>query len=138
MVVDDRRMLLLSIWYQLVRCLLGLTVVLVRRDLSKDAELLVLQHENTVLRRQVIRVHYTPADRVWLAALSRLVRRRRWAAVFSVTPATILAWQRRLVSRKWDYTARPTWTFPDGDSDQEIGDPHGDGESHLGAPAGAG
>ncbi len=45
-------MLLLSIFYQLVRWLLGLTAVLVRRDLSKDAELLVLRHENTVLRRQ--------------------------------------------------------------------------------------
>jgi hypothetical protein len=66
-------MLLLSIMYQLMRCLLCLTVVLVRRDLSKDAELLVLGHENTVLRRQVARVHYTPADRVWLAALSQLV-----------------------------------------------------------------
>jgi hypothetical protein len=51
-VVNDRRMLLLSIWYQLVRGLLGLIVVLMRRDLSKDAGLLVLQHENTVLRRQ--------------------------------------------------------------------------------------
>jgi putative transposase len=49
--MDDRRMLL-SIWYQMVRWLLGLTVVLVRRDLSKDAELLVLRHENAVLRRQ--------------------------------------------------------------------------------------
>ena len=39
--MDDRRMLL-SIWYQLVRWLLGVIVVLVRRDLSKDAELLVL------------------------------------------------------------------------------------------------
>jgi hypothetical protein len=43
-------MLLLSILYQLVRLLLGLTAVLVRRDLSKDAELLVLRHENTVVR----------------------------------------------------------------------------------------
>jgi transposase InsO family protein len=59
-----------------------------------------------VLRRQVARVRYTPADRAWLAALSRLLPRRRWAAIFSVTPATILAWHRRLVSRKWDYTAR--------------------------------
>jgi putative transposase len=101
--MDDRRMLLLSILYRFVRCLLGLTAVIVRRNLSKDAELLVLRHENTVLRRQIARVHYTPVDRVWLAALSRLVPRRCWAEVFSVTPATILAWHRRLVSRKWDY-----------------------------------
>ncbi|MCA1709167.1 MAG: integrase core domain-containing protein [Actinobacteria bacterium] len=98
--------MLLSILYQLVRCLLDLTVVLVRRDLSKDAELLVLRHENAVLRRQIARVHYTPADRAWLAALSRLLPRRRWAEVFPVTPATMLTWHRKLVSRKWDYTAR--------------------------------
>jgi putative transposase len=103
--MDDRRMLL-SIWYQMVRWLLGLTVVLVRRDLSKDAELLVLRHENAVLRRQITRVHYTPADRMWLTALSRLLPRRRWAAIFPVTPATILAWHRKLISRKWDYSAR--------------------------------
>jgi putative transposase len=41
---------LLSILYQLLRCLLGLITVLIRRDLSKDAELLVLRHENAVLR----------------------------------------------------------------------------------------
>ena len=98
-------MLLLSIFYRLLRCLLGLGL-LMRRDLSKDAELLILRHENAVLRRQVARVRYTPADRMWLAALSRLLPRRRWAGVFSVTLATILAWHRRLVSRKWDYTAR--------------------------------
>jgi len=37
---------LLSIVYRLVRCPLGLLAVLVRSDLSKDAELLVLRHEN--------------------------------------------------------------------------------------------
>ncbi|MGH3941447.1 MAG: hypothetical protein ACRDTG_23010 [Pseudonocardiaceae bacterium] len=42
---------LLSILYQLVCWLLGLITVLVRRDLSKDAELLILRHENAVLRR---------------------------------------------------------------------------------------
>jgi hypothetical protein len=99
-------MLLLSILYRLLRCLLGLTAVLMRRDLSKDVELLVLRQENTVLRRQVSRVRYTAADRVWLAALSRLVPRRRWTGVFPVSPATILTWHRRLVSRTWDYTAR--------------------------------
>jgi hypothetical protein len=45
--------------YRLLRSLLGLTAVLIRQDLSKDVELLVLRHENTVLRRQVFRVRYT-------------------------------------------------------------------------------
>lgn len=71
--MDDRWMLLLSILYWLARWLLGLIAVLVRRDLGKDAELLVLRHENAVLRRQIARVRYRPVDRVWLAALSRLV-----------------------------------------------------------------
>ena len=43
-------MALLSILYQLMRCLLGLIAVLVRRDLGKDAELPILRHENAVLR----------------------------------------------------------------------------------------
>jgi len=36
---------LLSLLYRLVRCLFGLLAVLVRSDLSKDAELLVVRHE---------------------------------------------------------------------------------------------
>jgi putative transposase len=104
--MDHRRMLLLSITYQLVRCLLCLTVVLVRRDLSKDAELLVLRHENHMLCRQIARVHYTPADRAWLATLSRLLPRRRWAEVLPVTPATIVTWHRKLIAGKGDHTAR--------------------------------
>jgi len=43
---------LLSFAYRLVRCLVGLVAVLARSDLSKDAELLVLRHENQVLCRQ--------------------------------------------------------------------------------------
>ena len=81
-------------------------MVLARREVSNDAELLVLRHENAVLRRQIGQVRYQPEDRLWLAALSRLVPRRRWAEVFAVTPATLLAWHRRLVTRKWDYTSR--------------------------------
>jgi hypothetical protein len=87
-------MLLLSILYQLVRCLFGLAAVLVRRGLSKDVELLVLRHENAVLRRQISRVRSTPADRVWLAAVSRLLSRCCWVGV-----------SRSLLPRFWPGTA---------------------------------
>ena len=98
--------MILSVFYLVIRCLLGSLVVPARREASKDAELLVLRHQNAVLRRQISRIHYQPADRLWLAALSRLIPRQRWAEVFAVTPATLLAWHRRLVRRKWDFTSR--------------------------------
>ena len=82
--------MILSLVYLLVRCLLGCLTVLTRRQVSKDAGLLVLRHENAVLRRQIGRVRYRPGDRLWLAAVSRLVPRRRWGEVFTVTPATLL------------------------------------------------
>ena len=98
--------MIFSAVYLLVRSLLSCLMVLTQREVSKDAELLVLRHENAVLRRQVGRVRYQPGDRLWLAALSRLIPRRLWGEVFAVTPATLLAWHRRLVTRKWDYTSR--------------------------------
>ena len=98
--------MVIPVVYLLVRCLLDCLTVLSRGQVSKDAEILVLRHENAVLRRQVGRVRYQPGDRLWLAALSRLIPRRRWGEVFPVTPATLLAWHRRLVAGKWDYTSR--------------------------------
>lgn len=38
--------------------------------------------------------------------LSTLVPRRRWREVFLVTPGTLLAWHRRFIAAKWDYSAR--------------------------------
>jgi transposase len=87
--------------------LFGLLAILVRSDLSKDVELLVLRHENQVLRRQAGgRPRWDHTDRLWLTALSRLVSRCRWAEIFPVTPATILRWHRSLVARKWTFTER--------------------------------
>ena len=65
--------MIVSVVYLVARGLLGCLMVLARREVSKDAELLVLRHENAVLRRQAGRVRYQPADRLWLAALSRLI-----------------------------------------------------------------
>ena len=90
-----------------MRCLLGLLAVLVRSDLSKDVELLVLRHENQVLRRQVGgRPRWDHTDRLWLTALSRLVNRRRWAEIFPVTPATILRWHRTWSPASGTFTDR--------------------------------
>jgi hypothetical protein len=73
---------LLTIVYLLVRWILDFAVLLLRRDLAKDAELLVLRHENAVLRRQAGRVRYEPAGRVWFAALAQLIPRMCWTEVF--------------------------------------------------------
>ncbi len=82
--------------YLAVRRLLGCLMVLARREVSKDAELLVLRHENAVLRRQIGRVRYQPGDRLWLAALSRLIPRRRWSEVFAVALIVIEHGTRRM------------------------------------------
>jgi len=98
--------MLLKIVSMLTCRVLRLAVLLCRGDRAKDAELLVLRHENAVLRRHAGRARYEPADRAWLAALARLIPRRRWSEVFPVTPATLLAWHRRLAASKYDTSGR--------------------------------
>ncbi|WP_443080229.1 hypothetical protein [Streptomyces sp. P9-A2] len=49
--------------YKMTRKLLSVPTVLLRRDTTKDAELLVLRYENAVLRRQLKGpVCYEPAE----------------------------------------------------------------------------
>ena len=96
----------LKISYLLMRRLFELVVLMLRGNRAKDAELLVLRHENTVLRWNADRIRNEPADRAWFAALASFIPRRQWARVFPVTPATLLAWHRRLVARKYDTSTR--------------------------------
>jgi putative transposase len=86
--------------------LLKIACLLIRGDEEKNAELLALRHENAVLRRNARRMRYEPGDRAWFTALTRFIPRRRWAEVFPVTPATLLAWNRRLAARKYDTSRR--------------------------------
>src|ERR1035437_10680455 len=89
-----------------MRRILGLAVLVFRGDRAKDAELLVLRHENAVLRRHAGRIRYEPADRVGFAALARLLPRRRRTDIFPVTPATLLAWHHKLAARKYGTSGR--------------------------------
>src|SRR3954467_5829294 len=91
-----------SLVYLLLRQVLQMLTQLARDGGAKDVELLVLRHQVAALRRQVHRPDLEPADRVVLAALSRLLPRPRWAAFF-VTPATLLRRHRELISRHWTY-----------------------------------
>ena len=98
----------LKIVYVLVRLILGLAVLLSRTGVTKEAELLALRQENAVLRRPAGRAQCGPADRVWFAALAQLLPRRRWAEIFPVTPAALLAWQRRPAASTYDTSKRRT------------------------------
>jgi hypothetical protein len=89
--------------------LFGWVALLARGDASKDVEILVLRQEIAVLRRQVTRPEPDWADRAVIAALARLLPKHlRLHRI--VTPATLLAWHRRMVKKKWTYpnaTGRP-------------------------------
>src|ERR1039457_1580766 len=70
---------------------------------------------------------------MWLAALSRLIPVRRWGEVFMVTPATLLAWHRRLVTRKMGLLqSAATRTTIHSSRDPEAGDRHRDQQSDVG------
>lgn len=99
------RLLIVAMVYWSLRRTLELVVSLLRGEETNAVEILVLRHELSVLRRQVARPEFEPADRVVLAALSRVLPRVRWQ-VFSVQPETLLRWHRRLVARRWSYGAR--------------------------------
>ncbi len=94
-----------SFCYVVLGRLLQLAALRLRSEEFKELEIVVLRHELAVLRRQTGRPVLEPADRVFLAAASRLLPRSSWHS-FVVTPTTLLRWHRRLVTKRWTYPAR--------------------------------
>ena len=52
-----------------LRCLFELVILVLRCEATNEVELLVLRQEIAVLRRQIGRPAYQPADQILLAAL---------------------------------------------------------------------
>jgi putative transposase len=92
----------LRLLYLIFGQLLSWLTLLGRTTSSKDIELLVLRHEVAVLRRTNPRPRLNWADRALFAALIRCLspglRGHRL-----ITPATVLRWHDRMVTKKWTY-----------------------------------
>ncbi len=63
-------------------------------DLDNDIDIMVLRHQLAVLKRQVGRPRLRRRDRLFMAAISRVLPRPRWSS-FVVSPQTLLRWHRR-------------------------------------------
>jgi len=73
---------------------------------ARDAEILALRHQVLVLQRQINRAQFNESDRTSLALLTSVMGRdRRGRALMIVRPATVIAWHRRLVARRWTQPA---------------------------------
>jgi transposase InsO family protein len=95
--------MLFSLLYMVLRAVLRLTPADDQRD--REIEILVLRHQVKVLKRKAGRPRLRRRDRLFFAAAARLLPRERWSC-FIVRPATLLAWHRELVKRKWTYRRR--------------------------------
>ncbi|MCP4960236.1 MAG: transposase [Actinomycetia bacterium] len=79
--------------------------VAVRSGRWKDLQIIVLRHENAVLRRQVGRPSLNEDDRTLLAAIAAALPRRLREG-WMVTPETLPRWHRKRIARHW--TQPPT------------------------------
>lgn len=80
----DRRWsgMALTLVYLIFRQLLAWLALLARSDMAMTAEILLLRHENAILRRQVKRPRRSWADRALISALAGLLPKARRMHLF--------------------------------------------------------
>jgi putative transposase len=101
---------LLRLAYLGVTNALALLRLLPMSDRDKDAEILALRHQITVLERQLHgeKIRFTSADRALLAALLHQLPRQVLRRIrLVVRPETVLRWHRDLITRHHAAISRP-------------------------------
>jgi transposase len=101
---------LLRLAYLGVTNALALLRLVPMSDRDKDAEILALRHQITVLQRQLHgeKIRFTRADRAWLAALlHRLPRDVLRNLRLLVRPETVLRWHHDLIACRHARISRP-------------------------------
>jgi putative transposase len=82
----------------------GWLALLARSDRAKDAEILILRHQVTVLQRHAEPPRLSWTDRAILSALARLLPRSHLRKLqWIVTPRTVLRWHADLARRRRAY-----------------------------------
>ena len=102
--------MLLRLAYLGVTNVFALLRLLPMSSRDKDAEILALRHQLSVLQRQLgpDRVRFTPGDRALLAALlHRLPRDVLKRLHLVVRPDTVLRWHRDVIARRHAHRSRP-------------------------------
>ncbi len=75
----------------------------------QQQDVIAFQDENRILRYKLRgkRIRFTDDERRRLAVKGKVLGRKVLREVASiVTPNTILAWHRKLIAQKWDYSER--------------------------------
>ena len=96
-----------ALLYSVLRVLLEVLVTSHGDQAKLQAEVLALRRQVQVLERQIKRVHWSPGDRMIMAALRERMPHSAWAGLL-VRPETVLGWHRALGRRRWAaYRGRP-------------------------------
>jgi putative transposase len=97
----------LRLAYLAVLRVFGWLSLLTRSDRAKEAEILLLRHQVTVLQRQPRALRLSWADRAILSVLARLLSRSHLRHIqLIVSPRTLLRWHADLLRRRWVYPRR--------------------------------
>jgi putative transposase len=93
---------LFALVYLLLRRVVGWMAGSSNDRMNTEVELVVLRHQLKILTRQLSRPQLRHRDRVFMAAISRILPRARWSS-FLISPKTLLRWHRELVRKKWTF-----------------------------------